>query len=298
MPRTQDFPDTKFSNPLNFKFLFTTFRNRYLFVRERLKKYAGTSASVGTGHSSPVVYRGLNLGTGEGDYDRMIAGYCTELVGCDVNEEDLAHARALNQGVMNLRYEANNALELTYPDNYFDLIVSCEVIEHVGKPEQMVHEMYRVLKPGGVAIMTFPSREFPVTYDPVNRIWQLTRSEGSREYAISQGAYAFGHEYLIGSADFKKWATGAGFEIIEFQGLSRHLVGLLEIYWTGIAQSIFKKNARNITTDAGTSLTVRPASTKEPALVFITDFILWLDKLLFGWTSRSVGKGVVLRKPE
>ena len=275
---------------MNFKLRFPTFRNRYLFVRERLKKYAGV-------HAGASVYRGLNLGTGEGDYDRMIAGFCTELVGCDVNEEDLAHARVLNAGVPNLRYEANDALALTYGDASFDLIVSCEVIEHVGKPEQMVREMYRVLKPGGVAIMTFPSREFPVTYDPVNRIWQLTRGDGSREYAISQGAYAFGHEYLIGSEDFKKWATGAGFEIIEFQGLSRHLVGLLEVYWTGIAQRIFKKNARNVTDDAGTALTVRPASTAEPAPVFVTDFILWLDKGLFGWTRRSVGKGVVLRKP-
>jgi hypothetical protein len=144
--------------------------------------------------------------------------------------------------------------------------------------------------------MTFPSREFPFTYDPVNRIWQLMRNEGDREYAISQGAYAFGHEYLIGSEDFKKWAEAAGFEILEFQQLSGGFVGLLEMYWTGIAQSIFKKNARNVTTDSGSGLTVRPASTKEPALVFITDIILWKDKVLSFMSERSVGKGVVLRK--
>ncbi len=280
---------------MNFKFLFPTFRNRYLFVRDRLKKYASEIRNP----KSEIV--GLNLGTGEGDYDRMIAACCTQLIGCDVNEEDLAHARALNKDVPNLRYEPNNALALTYPDNSFDLIVSCEVIEHVGQPAQMIREMWRVMKPGGIAIMTFPSREFPFTYDPINRIWQLTRSEGSREYAISQGAYAFGHEYLIGSEDFKKWASEAGFEIVEFQGLSRSLVGLLEMYWTGIAQSIFKKNARNVSgtpshLGEGRGGVVRPASTKEPALVFLTDLILWKDKILFAWTERSVGKGVVLRK--
>lgn len=57
-----------------------------------------------------------------------------ELTGCDVNEEDLVHARHLNKGVMNLHYETNDALALTYADNTFDLVVSCEVIERVGKP--------------------------------------------------------------------------------------------------------------------------------------------------------------------
>lgn len=276
---------------MNFKLLFPTFRNRYRFVRDCLRRYSTTQGFAD----------GLNLGTGEGDYDRMIAGYCMSLTGCDVNEEDLAHARVLNQGVMNLRYEPNNALDLSYADDSFDLVVSCEVIEHVGQPERMVWEIARVLRPGGLAIMTFPSREFPFTYDPINRLWQLVRKDSSREYAISQGAYAFGHDYLIGSADFKLWAGRAGFEILEFRSLSQHLVGLLEMYWTGIVQRLFKKNARNITADeakaeAGKSGGLRPASTKEPGLVVLTDALLWLDRALFGWSGRSVGKGVVLRK--
>lgn len=274
---------------MNFKQLFTTFRNRYRFVRAQLQ---AQRPSTQEGRWE----RGLNLGTGEGDYDRMVAAHCTELVGCDVNEADLDHARALNADVPNLRYEANNALALTYPDGHFDLLVSCEVIEHVGQPAQMVREMYRVLRPGGVAIMTFPSREFPITYDPVNRIWQFVRGNNSREYLISQGAYAFGHDYLIGSADFKRWASEAGFEIVEFRGLSHHLVGLLEVYWTGLAQRLFKKNAGNATADAQGGLKLRPSDTQEPALVAITDFILALDRALFSWTGRSCGKGVVLRK--
>lgn len=274
---------------MNFKFLFPTFRNRYLFIRNRLQQYVPLT----DGQS----IRGLNLGTGEGDYDRMVAAHCLELIGCDVNEEDLAHAQRLNADVTNLRYEVNNALDLSYPDQSFDLIVTCEVIEHVGEPEQMVREMARVLKPGGYALMTFPSREFPVTYDPVNRIYQtLFRKTEQKEWAISQGAYAFGHNYLIGSTDFQSWAEKAGFEIVEFQGLSRYLVGLLEVYWTGIAQSIFKKNARNVTTDSTGGVKIRPASTKEPLLVFFTDALLAIDRMLFAWGSASVGKGVVLRR--
>ncbi|MDX1910438.1 MAG: methyltransferase domain-containing protein [Saprospiraceae bacterium] len=275
---------------MNFKFLFPTFRNRYQFVKKRLQQYFPTE------NGQNGARQALNLGTGEGDYDRMIARHVTRLTGCDVNEEDLAHARQLNADVANLHYEPNNALALSFDDATFDLVVSCEVIEHVGQPEKMVQEMYRVLRPGGYVILTFPSREFPFTYDPVNRIWQWFRKPGEPEYKISQGAYAFGHDYLIGSDDFKNWVKNAGFELVEFKGLSRHLVGLAEMYWTGIAQSIFKKNARNVTTDSAGGLKIRPVSASEPWLAVVTDFFLWLDALLFGWTSRSVGKGVVLKK--
>jgi ubiquinone/menaquinone biosynthesis C-methylase UbiE len=280
---------------MNFKFLFPSFRNRYLFVKNRLETYAPIRLDGDT-KTPTALESALNLGTGEGDYDRMIAKHCQQLIGCDVNEEDLAHARQLNADVANLRYEANNALALSYPSASFDLLVSCEVIEHVGQPEKMVQEIARVLRPGGVAIMTFPSREFPFTYDPVNRLWQWFGQVKKKENLISQGAYAFGHDYLIGSADFKKWVANTDLEVVEFQGLSRHLVGILEVYWTGLAQSVFKKNAGNVTADTQGGLKIRPASTGEPWLVFVTDFLLWLDRTLFGWTNRSVGKGVVLRK--
>lgn len=277
---------------MNFKHIFPSFRNRYRFVQACLKdltaKHAFTDA--------------LNLGTGEGDYDRMIAAYCQQLVACDVNAEDIAHAAAMNKGVMNLRYECNDALKLSYPDGHFDLLISSEVIEHVGDPALMMQEIARVLRPGGYAVLTFPSREFPFTYDPVNRIGQwIGRKAGKkpleqREFVISQGAYAFGHEYLIGAADFKQWAADAGLEIQRFKGLSHHLVGLLEMYWTGLAQSMFKKNARNLSSDKDNKMVVRPGSTREPALAIVTDALLALDRLLFGWSARSLGKGVVLQK--
>ncbi len=271
---------------MNFKLFFPTFRNRYRFIRQQIDHHSRQQAFENA----------LNLGTGEGDYDAMIARYCRQLTGCDVNEADLVHARKLNAGVMNLHYETNNALALTYPSDTFDLLVSCEVIEHVGQPAVMMQEIGRVLKPGGLALMTFPSREFPFTYDPVNRIGHWLRGYQPAERVIAQGAYAFGHEYLIGSEDFRKWATAAGLDIVTWRGLSHYLTGLLEMYWTGLVQRIFKKNARNVTTDTDSGLTVRPASVAEPPGVFITDFLLWLDRTLFNWSHHSVGKGVVLRK--
>jgi ubiquinone/menaquinone biosynthesis C-methylase UbiE len=265
---------------LNYKHLFPTFRNRFVFVKKQLSAFGPFENA-------------LNLGTGEGDYDRMIAEKSKKLIGCDVNEDDLKFARELNFDVKNLNYQIDDALNLSFKNANFDLVVSSEVIEHVGKPDVMMREIGRVLKSGGVAIITFPSEDFPFTYDPINRIHQWISPEKGR--LIAQGGYAFGHEYLISPKKFRAWAAENDLEIVVEKNSSGHLVGLAEIYWTGIVQKIFKKNNTNLTEVAESSLKLRPTS-GEPALSKLTDIFCNVDFFMFKNSSRSVGKGFVLRK--
>ncbi len=276
---------------MNFKFLLPTFLNRYRFVHHCLEKYCPPTSG------KPVVLKALNLGTGEGDYDRMLAAYCEQLIGCDINEDDLACARAVNADLPNVVYEKNDALQLSYADEHFDLVVCCEVIEHVGKPRQLLAEVYRILKPGGWLILTFPSRDYPFTYDPVNYIWQRLRRPSQREYCIPQGAYAFGHTYLIDPAELAQWAAKQGFVLVEQQRMSHHLVGLLEMYHTGLWQRLLKRNAHNSTATRSSSLGLKIRTNRVPRLAALTAAILRVDHTLGRWSTASVGVGMVLRKP-
>ncbi len=260
---------------MNYKLLFPTYRNRFNFVNKALQQYGRFD-------------KGLSLGTGEGDYDAMIAAHCNNLVACDINEQDVNFAKALNANVPNLKYQVENALKLSFADNSFDLLVSVEVIEHVGNPAKMVQEIARVLKPGGTAIITFPSKDFPITYDPVNRL-----NGGERK--IAQGAYAFGHEYLIPPVEFRNWLENNQLDIIEERNMSGYIVGFLEMYWTGLIQRFFKANSQNVSGQAEKKLQLRP-STNAPMLTFVTDGILGVDHALFKNTKHSVGKGFVIRK--
>ncbi len=275
---------------MNLKFLLPTFRNRYRFIQQCLERYASSKAHV------PALTCLLNLGTGEGDYDRLLAAYCQHLTACDINEEDLACARAMNADVPNVSYEKADALQLPYSDNSFDGVVSCEVIEHVGDSERMLAEIYRILRPGGWVFLTFPNRKFPFTYDPVNYLWQRLAPAYRREYLVSQGAYAFGHTYLIEPKAFVQWADKIGFELVELRPLSHHLVGLLEMYHTGIWQRLLKRNARNTEAQSTPTLAIQPRTNRVPRLTMLTDAILQIDRALFGWSKTSVGVGVVLRK--
>jgi SAM-dependent methyltransferase len=46
--------------------------------------------------------------------------------------------------------------QLSFEDSSIDLIISTDVMEHVPNPRQAFAEIYRVLRPGGQALMTFP----------------------------------------------------------------------------------------------------------------------------------------------
>lgn len=265
---------------MNYKLLFPTYRNRYLFIQRNLERLSRKHRFE----------RGLNLGAGEGDYDGMIARYCDHLISCDINEQDINYARALNAAVPSLEYRVEDALNLSFEDNTFDLLVSVEVIEHVGRPERMIEEIRRVLRPGGLALITFPSLDFPFTYDPVNRLLSYFTNK-----KIAQGAYAFGHEYLVSKDDFRAWAEKNNFEVLQERNLSGYLVGLLEMYWTGIAQRIFKANATNLSAGKEKKVALRP-STKGPFLTILTDGIIKADDALFRNASRSVGKGFIIQK--
>jgi SAM-dependent methyltransferase len=64
-----------------------------------------------------------------------------------LNERDATHTYLL-QG---------DAHALPFPDGYFDLVISCETIEHLPSPLKALGEFYRVARPGGRLFLTTPN---------------------------------------------------------------------------------------------------------------------------------------------
>jgi 2-polyprenyl-3-methyl-5-hydroxy-6-metoxy-1,4-benzoquinol methylase len=48
---------------------------------------------------------------------------------------------------------------LAKQENSFDVVVAAEVIEHLENPRFMIREIFRLLRPGGVALITTPNNE-------------------------------------------------------------------------------------------------------------------------------------------
>jgi len=49
-------------------------------------------------------------------------------------------------------------LKMPFKANTFDYVISSEVVEHVSNPDKALRELYRVLKPGGILVLTTPNR--------------------------------------------------------------------------------------------------------------------------------------------
>lgn len=79
-----------------------------------------------------------------------------DLWSVDISEEMLRRAVASQSPS---HFSLSMAEKLPFPDNSFDRVVSREVIEHVVNPKAMLREIYRVLKPGGIAVITTENRE-------------------------------------------------------------------------------------------------------------------------------------------
>jgi SAM-dependent methyltransferase len=105
--------------------------------------------------------RALDVGCGDGSFTEALTGGYDEVHGIDVQKEWLDRFRARCDGDSRFHIHEMSASEMTFPDNFFDTIISVETIEHIPDLEGAAREMARVLKSGGDLVLTCPNRWFP-----------------------------------------------------------------------------------------------------------------------------------------
>ena len=77
-----------------------------------------------------------------------------EYTGVDVTEVALKSAKARCSFA---DFHLMDITSLPFPDSAFDVVVSSQVIEHISEYEKAIAELKRVLKPGGILILSFPN---------------------------------------------------------------------------------------------------------------------------------------------
>jgi 2-polyprenyl-3-methyl-5-hydroxy-6-metoxy-1,4-benzoquinol methylase len=96
--------------------------------------------------------RVLDIGCGVGQVVNRLtqAGY--ESYGVDVSQPNLERARKISE-----RCQLYDGKQLPFPDNHFTSVGALNVLEHVDEPEAFIHELARVVEPGGRVLLSSPN---------------------------------------------------------------------------------------------------------------------------------------------
>ena len=98
-------------------------------------------------------------GTGYGSHMLVTQGKAAQVVGLDVASEVINENRRRYSAQPNLSFEVGDVCQLEFPPGSFDLYACFETIEHVLEPLALLQEAKRVLRPGGVLLLSTPNRE-------------------------------------------------------------------------------------------------------------------------------------------
>jgi len=142
---------------------------------------------------------GVDIGCGEGHNTRQIAKRGVRLVGVDILEIFIRHAKEMEQNEpLGIDYRVASAVELPFPDRSFDFATAIMSLMDMPETERSLTEVFRVIKKGGFL-------QFSIThpcFDTPHR--RNLRNEQGVTYAIEIGDY-----FRNLNGDVVEWLFGA-----------------------------------------------------------------------------------------
>lgn len=101
----------------------------------------------------------LEVACGRGGFAGLLASRGAVMFGVDFSEKALQIAQAKSNGTphIHVNLAQADAENLPFSDESFDVIVSCETIEHLPDPANALKEMARVCCAGGTLYLTTPN---------------------------------------------------------------------------------------------------------------------------------------------
>ncbi len=138
---------------------------------------------------------GLDVGCGEGHNTCLLAGLGARMVGIDISENFVRHAREEEaRRPLGIRYRRANAAELPFGEGSFDFAVAFMSLMDMPELETVLAEIFRVVRPGG--FLQF-SIEHPCFTTPHRK---TLRDEHGRAYAHEVGGY-----FREGDGEVQEW---------------------------------------------------------------------------------------------
>ena len=153
----------------------------------------------------------LEVACGRGGFSRLLASKGAVVCGADFSQAAIKISKEKLLGdpplVDRVTYVQADAQNLPFDMGSFDIVISCETIEHVPDPRAAVREMYRVCKPGGILYLTTPNY---LNFMGLYELYAAVRHPGRRSSQPLDRRYIF--------AQVRRFVAAAGWKIVRTDG--------------------------------------------------------------------------------
>lgn len=94
----------------------------------------------------------LDIGCGNGNFLKHLKNIC-QAEAHGIERDSHATKRAMQQGIV---IHTGTGCMQNFDDSSFDAVTLFHVFEHLQHPAELISEIHRILKPGGLLVMSFP----------------------------------------------------------------------------------------------------------------------------------------------
>jgi 2-polyprenyl-3-methyl-5-hydroxy-6-metoxy-1,4-benzoquinol methylase len=132
-----------------------TSRSVFVFNAYQQARYQIALDALGNLSGKTIV----DLGAGDGAFTSLLARCAAKVIAVDNEPKGVELARSVfkKEGLA-AEFVIGSVEDIPLPTACADAVVSCDVIEHIDHYEQHIAEAARILKPGGVLVVTTPYR--------------------------------------------------------------------------------------------------------------------------------------------
>ncbi len=160
----------------------------------------------------------LDVGCSDGLLLECFYNYGVECFGVDISKKALSFApKKFNLCSVDIEKE-----NLPFKDEVFDFVTILEVLEHLRDHRKIISEIYRVLKPSGVVMMSTPvdSKMYQILSKIANKV--MSKEGVIRDFDVCDFSP---HINVHGKRFWIKEFTAAGFDLLEdFKKNNRDLI--------------------------------------------------------------------------
>lgn len=137
----------------------------------------------------------FDCGCGTGMYTQLLLPKAEHVSALDFSAESIARVKLRYSKYSYLDTYVGSATDIPLPDGKFDLVLHCEVLEHIQEDQKALSEISRVTKPGGRLIISVPHPPAPI--DDPNHVREGYTLEQLTEKLNAVGFTVEKHRYCM-----------------------------------------------------------------------------------------------------